>query len=171
MKLHIKSLDFHKHSKQLLAAGVAALMLATITATGIHYAVAATPSLSVSPSSDKFTRGSVVSIQIKSYSETPLNAVQANLTYSTSTLEVVGISYEGSAYDIEAQGTYGNGQISLGRANISGVTGSQLVGTVSFKVLKNGKADVSFAPASALVTAADSRNILGTTTDGYYKVR
>lgn len=167
------NINFHKISKRVLIGGAAGLILATVAMAGMKFSLAATPTLRVSPTSGNISRGTVFDMEVRAYSETALNAVQANLFYDGSNLEVVGISYEGSAYNIEAENVYGNGQIKIARGAFTPVKGDNLVATVSFKVLSSarGNTKVQFMNGSALVTAADSRNILGSVTNGMYKVR
>lgn len=169
--MKVKKIDLHAASKRLLVGLVAALLLATVIAAGLRYATAATPALKVTPFKGTIQRGTVFNVQIKAYSETQLNAIQANLTY-TSSLEVIGISYEGSAFPVEAESTYNNGQIRIARASFTPVNGEQLVATISFKATADrSAAKLAFSGDSALVTATDNRNILGAVVNGNYKVR
>jgi hypothetical protein len=82
----------------------------------------------------------------------PINAVQADLTYPASKLQYVGFSASGSAFEIGATSGGGDGSASLARGTISSVSGSGLVGTVTFKALAgSGSASISVAGSSSLV--------------------
>lgn len=82
----------------------------------------------------------------------PINAVQADLSYPASKLQYVGFSASGSAFEIGATSGGGDGSASLARGTISSVSGSGLVGTVTFKALAgSGSASISVAGSSSLV--------------------
>ena len=147
---------------------VAGLVIALFT--GIRYASAATPTLKITPSSGNFSSGNVFNAEVRVESDQAVNAVQANLTYS-SNLQVIGISYGGSAYEIDAQSTYGNGQIRIARGTFNTVTGDNLLATITFKTLPTVNASVVFNSDSALVRASDGVNILGYKQNAYYKIR
>ncbi len=84
---------------------------------------------------------------------TPVNAVQADLTYPASKLQYIGFSASGSAFEIGASSGGGDGSATLARGTISSISGSGLVGTVTFKALVgSGSASIGVAGSSSLVS-------------------
>lgn len=161
---------FKKIQKQRLVASLIIAGIVIALFTGIKYASAATPTLKLTPSSGNYSSGNVFNTEVRVESDQAVNAVQANLKYS-SNLQVVGISYAGSAYEIEAQSTYGNGQIRIARGTFNTVTGDNLLATITFKSMPPTNASVVFNSDSALVRANDGVNILGYKQNAYYKIR
>jgi hypothetical protein len=82
---------------------------------------------------------------------TKVNAVQANLSYSTSSLQFISIT-AGSAFEIEAEKSGGGGSVKIGRGTLSPKSGDKLIATVRFKALKSsGTASITWAAGSQLV--------------------
>ncbi len=137
---------------------------------------AGTGVLSLSPSSGSYVVGSNVAVQIRADSKTDLvNAVQASLTYDAAKLQYVSIA-EGTAFPtVAATSTGTSGVIRLARATLPGaeVSGSNLVATVTFKVLGNtGTTNVSFDSAfSYIVRSSDNADVLGTTNGATFTMR
>ena len=137
---------------------------------------AGTGVLSLSPSSGSYVVGSNVAVQIRADSKTDLvNAVQASLTYDAAKLQYVSIA-EGTAFPtVAATSTGTSGVIRLARATLPGaeVSGSNLVATVTFKVLGNtGTTNVSFDSAfSYIVRSSDNADVLGTTNGAAFTMR
>ena len=96
--------------------------------------------------------GSVIIAVYMNGGGSPINAVQADLSYPASKLQYVGFSASGSAFEIGATSGGGDGSASLARGTISTVSGSGLVGTVTFKALAgSGSAAIGVAGSSSLV--------------------
>lgn len=135
---------------------------------------AGTATMSLSPASKTLNQGESFSVQIMEDSNTePVNAVQANLTYESTMLEVSSVDYTGSAFEIKAEETIESGLIRIARgvAGGSSVTESQTVATVNFKAKTNpGTTTVSFVDGTALVRSTDNVDILGSTTPGIYTI-
>lgn len=84
---------------------------------------------------------------------TPVNAVQADLSYPASKLQYIGFSASGSAFEIGASSGGGDGSATLARGTTSSISGSGLVGTVTFKALVgSGSAVVGVNGSSSLVS-------------------
>jgi len=124
-----------------------ASIVATLTlvpfVSGIAFAASA--SLSLSPSASSVVNGSSVTVSIYENSGSePVNAVQANFSYSASLLQFVSIN-NAAAFPVAAQSTGGSGSVAIARAAYTPVTGSQLVASVSFKAIaSSGTATLSF---------------------------
>ncbi|HVX24298.1 MAG TPA: hypothetical protein VG992_03075 [Candidatus Saccharimonadales bacterium] len=86
-----------------------------------------------------------------------VNAVEADLHYSTAQLQYVGFSATGSAFEIGASSGGGGGTATLDRGTVGSVKGSGLVGTVTFRALaSSGSAPISVASSSSLVAGGSS---------------
>lgn len=84
---------------------------------------------------------------------TPINAVQVDLIYPASKLQYVGFSASGSAFEIGASSVGGGGSATLARGTTTSISGSGLVGTVTFKALvSSGSATIGVAGSSSLVS-------------------
>jgi hypothetical protein len=128
--------------------------------------------LSLSPSSGTYKVGDTFNVAVHENSgSTAVNAVQANLSYSTSKLQYVSYT-SSSAYSVEAESSSNSGLLKFARASITPRTGDQVVVTVKFKALASTSGtSVSFASGSS-VNANDGSgtNILSGTSGGTYKV-
>jgi hypothetical protein len=149
-----------KFSLKILALAGAWLSVLVLQA-GPVFAASATMSLL---SSGSAAQGSIISVTIKENSGSePVNAVQANLSYSADLLSFVGIS-SSSAFGVVAQNSGGGGAVQIARGTTSAVTGNQTVAYVSFKALSSGgTASVSVAGGSSIVSANTNGNILAGT--------
>ncbi len=116
----------------------------------------------LSPSSGTYTKGSTFTVAIKEDSGTiAVNAVQAGLTYNPLHLELLSIDTASSAFNIRAVEMGGQGKLRIVRAKLpSPLTGNQLVGSATFKVLAStGATALSFDSASAIEQANPNQNI------------
>lgn len=136
----------------------------------LHVAAAGTANLYLTPASATVIVGNNVTVGIYEDSGTDsVNAVQANLTYSTSQLTFV--SYASSpAFNIEAQSPSGDtGTLNFARATLTPKTGAQLVANVTFKAASSsGTAQVSFSSGSSVIRSTDNGSETLTTTGGSY---
>jgi hypothetical protein len=96
--------------------------------------------------------GSSFSVQVRVNTDgSTADAVEADFTYPTSTLSYTSTSLAGSAFDVNASVTGGGGSVSLQLGSTTGVTGDALVGTVTFSVLAQSSAVLSFQNSSLLL--------------------
>ena len=120
---------------------------------------AGTAHLYLSPASKTLAIGDTLSIDIHEDSGTdPVNAVQANLTYS-SNLTYAGYS-NSSAFSVEAQSTGGGGTVTMARGTCGpcgGITGDNIVVTVKFTANSGGSAAVNFAAGSEVLRSTDNQ--------------
>src|SRR5207253_2045322 len=101
----------------------------------------------------------------------PVNAVQANLSYTASLLDFVSIS-SSSAFSITSQNSGGGGAVQVGRGALPAVSGRQLVATVRFKAkTSSGSASVAIAGGSAVVSANSNSNIMSGSSGGTYSLK
>lgn len=128
------------------------------------------PSIYVTPASQKISYSSDFTLQVWEDSlSQPVNAVQANLIYSDSAFSVVDIDSSGSAFSVQAQSGVSNGIISIGRGNMTALTGKQLVANVTLRPkMTSGKTTINFASGTILSSADTNKNILKSTFGGNY---
>ncbi len=107
------------------------------------------------------------SVQVRENSGTTgVNAVQANISYPATLLQLVSIDTTGSAFGIEAQNTGGSGSISIARGatcstTCASLTNDQFIVTLNFKTLTTGgAATAAFTTGTALVSSSTNTNIL-----------
>ncbi len=85
---------------------------------------------------------------------TAVNGIEADLSYTASKLQYVGVNFSGSAFEIGAAASGGNGAVVISRGTISPISGSGLVATITFKALSDsGTASISVSGSSSLVDA------------------
>jgi hypothetical protein len=126
----------------------------------------------VTPSAKDVSTGSPVTLEVWVDSGSdPVNAVQANLSYPADKFDFQSIDTKGSAFEIQAVSTGGDGKVSIARGHIGELKGSNLVAKVTL-VAKGDKGDaaLSFAEGSALVRSTDHINILKDKSGGTVKV-
>jgi hypothetical protein len=118
--------------------------------------------VSISPTSATATVGDTVSLALKENSgSTAVNAVQINYTYDTSKFSFIGFDGNASGFSIDANSTGTNGQIKLGRASVTPVTGTQTIATIKLKAIgSGGTTSVVGASGSAIVKVSGPANIL-----------
>ncbi len=153
---------FRKNKQQLFIQFMSLfLIVGSVGAIGVQllypsHAATGSGTLSLSPASGTVQAGTVINLTITENSgTTTVTSVQADLTFSSSSLQYNGVSASGSQFnDVAPPPTTGNGTVSIFRSNGAGVTGSQNFATVNFTVLKTGT--VAFANTSAMYTNAPS---------------
>lgn len=113
---------------------------------------AATSQIYIAPASGTYASGQTFTVSIKIKAQSAVNAVVANITYPTDKLSVNSISYNDSAFGIQATSKDNNGTIIIERGTLTPVTGDVLVAAVNFtpKVSK-GSASINFANGAVLV--------------------
>jgi hypothetical protein len=128
------------------------------------------PTIYLTPASQTFAPNTTFTVQLRENSgTTPVNTVQANLSYPTNLLTFVSIdnTVAGSAFPKSAISSGGSGTINLA-AFVSCTTtacptftGDQLVATVTFTTTATGGlASVPFTTGTALVSSTTNTNLL-----------
>lgn len=138
--------------KQTIALSTAVVLAAAALAPAAS--AAGTATLSFSPSSGTFAKGSVLAVGVyeDSGSDT-VNAVQANFSYPSSLLSCYGSSpiASSSAFGVDAQDVCSGGTVKIGRGAMTAVSSSQLIATVSFQVIASGTAALTFDTSTSKV--------------------
>lgn len=128
--------------------------------------------LYITPPGGSYSNGATVTITIRenSYS-TPVNAVQANLTYPAAQLQFQSISAGAgtSPFTTVLQSTGGSGSVQIGVGLLgNSVTGDAVVATVTFTVIGTGTAPIQFAAGSGIAKTSDSSDICKKKTGSSY---
>lgn len=131
---------------------------------------AGTTTIYLSPAKGSYASGNNFTVKIRENSGgSPVNTVQANLTYPQALLQFVSADTTGSPFTTTVQNTGGSGTVNLGVGLLAGsVTGDQLVGTITFKVLAAGSAAVSFTTGTGVASSISNTNILQVENGGSY---
>jgi hypothetical protein len=127
-----------------------------------------TASLSLSPSSGSHVKNSTFKVSIYENSgTTEVNTVQSYLSYETSSVQFVSVA-PGSVFSTCTELSGGSGSIHVTCAALGGkITGSQLVGTITFKALaSSGSSAVQFNSDSHIYASADNRDVWNGSTVG-----
>lgn len=142
----------HYLTKKITAFVSLSLLVASNLMPGV--ALAAGGSISLTANKGTVAAGGSVIIAVyMNGGGNAVNAVQADLSYPASKLQYVGFSATGSAFEIGATSGGGDGLATLARGTVSAVSGSGLVGTVTFKALAaTGSASIGVAGSSSLVS-------------------
>lgn len=117
--------------------------------------------LLITPASGSYAGGATVVVTIREQSgSTAVNAVQANFSYPTAQLTFQSIDTSMSPFTTTIESTGGSGNVRIGVGLLAGsVSGSQIVGTVTFTAGTSGAAALVFASDSGIAEAATSTNI------------
>jgi hypothetical protein len=128
--------------------------------------------LYLSPTGTTLATGSTLTVQIRENSGiTPVNAVQANLSYPADKLKFMSTDAGSSAFAIAAPGTNSGGKITVARGSTTALTGDQAVATLTFTVLAPGDATLAFSNGSALVSSTTHTNLLGALGSTKYHIK
>ncbi len=135
---------------------------ATASVTVTAPQIPAAPTVYFNPPSQSFSVGSTITIDVRENSgSATVNAVQANFSYPANLLTFVSADSSTSAFTTQAQSTGSNGQVSLARGVIGGVTGDQLISKITFTVNVAGVANLSYTTGTALIDSTTNQNIIG----------
>jgi hypothetical protein len=129
-------------------------------------------SLSLSPASGSYNTGSTFTVSIYESSQSSGNqigAAEADLLFNSSQLQYVS-STDGTAFSQYIGPTVTSGQFTLaGAVGGAGLTGTNLLGTVTFKTLVgSGTAAVTFGSQSSILTASGNESWNQATAAGSY---
>jgi hypothetical protein len=132
------------------------------------------PNLSLTPSSQRISAGSTLSVQIWANSSSQLvNAVQANLTYPLDKLNFVNIDSNNSAFGVEAEKVGGNGSVHVARGSTTPLSGKLLVATVNFTPLQSrskSSLNINFTTDSVLLSTTTNTDVLAAKYGGSYSL-
>jgi hypothetical protein len=122
--------------------------------------------IELSPASGSYPAGTNVDVQVRVSTSATTNAVQAVISYPADKLQYTSIDATGSAFDVAANSSGGGGTVTIVRGHIGGLTGTLLLATIKFAVLKSGSADIAIGSGSAVVSSTTNTNLLGSASVG-----
>jgi hypothetical protein len=128
--------------------------------------------LYVAPADKQVSAGNPVTLEVWVDSGSdPVNAVQANLVYPADKFDFKSIDAKGSAFEVQALSTGGNGKVNIARGHIGELKGRSLVAKVTLIAKTDtGDATLNFADGSAVIRTTDHKNILKDKTGSTIKV-
>jgi hypothetical protein len=121
-------------------------------------AVAFAAALSFTPASDSFGVGKTFTVMVVVDSTDPFNSGNATIAFDKEFLSVEKVSKESSAFSlwaVEPSSSNSAGTVSFEGGNTTPLSGKKNLLAITFKALKEGKANVSFTTAAIL--AADGK--------------
>lgn len=131
---------------------------------------AASANMYVTPPTSSVSKDHTLTVGIHINSgDTAINAVQANLSYSSDKFDFVGIS-PSSVFPAESENSGGNGVVHIGRGTFGSVKGDQLIANVTFKAKALGVAEVNFATGSSATEAGNNKVVTASTSGSRYTV-
>jgi hypothetical protein len=147
-------------NKRLIASTMVlavALLLASLG--GVSHGVA-NNTMYLTPASGSYTVGSTVTVAVRENSgSTDVNAVEADLSYNSTDLQYLSSDFSTSAFEISATSSGGSGVVSMARGTTNAsLSGDQLIGNLSFKVLAAGTGTVTFTTTSGVASNGTNTN-------------
>jgi hypothetical protein len=138
----------------------------TVPGTMQPLSAAGSATYSFSPATASVVKDQTLSITLNVTSSTPINAVQAYMTYNEDNMQFISFNTSGTSFEIDADTSESNGTIRISRGTVTPVTGTKKVVTINFKALiTSGSAGLDFDDANThIVSSADSSE----TWDGNY---
>jgi hypothetical protein len=165
--------------KIFLALSVASL-LSVLFAVSANAAPAAAPratatptgaSLTLSPTTKTVRVGQTIDITIKVDSRiTPINAVQANLSFPATKFACSSITVNGTSWPVTAEKTCSNGLVKVAVGSFTPRTGSVVVATVKLKATATGQATVTFADGTDVIDSVNNQSVLKSSGRAVYTI-
>lgn len=159
-----------RHYVYVLAVMAAGIVMLSDGLQGQRTSAQGVNSMYVTPASGTYSVGANYTVSVRVNTTDQVNAVTADLTYSTN-LQFVSIDGSGSAFGIDASSSGGGGTVSINRATITPVSGDQLIAKVTFKALAAGTGTVGVAGSSQALSSATNTNVVSTRNGGSYTLQ
>ncbi|TAH33993.1 hypothetical protein EYC59_04210 [Candidatus Saccharibacteria bacterium] len=140
--------------------------------TGASYTCVPGAALTLTPASGSYSNGATVTASLYVDSgTTPINGVEAYLTYPTGQLQFGSISNSGSPFTTLIQQSGGGGNVHLAVGALGGsASGSQLAATITFTAVGTGSANVAFTSGGLVTQESNGNDILSNTTGATYTI-
>jgi hypothetical protein len=122
--------------------------------------------MTLTPATGTYHTGDTVTLTLRENSgATNVNAASYIGTYNQSLLQYQSWDFTGSAFEIAASSSGGSGSVAADRGTTNNtLSGDQLIGKVSFKVLAPGTTTVTVDNTSQVLATSDNTDQLGTRT-------
>lgn len=131
---------------------------------------AASANMYLTTPSNSVAKGHTISVGVHINSgSTAINAVQANLSYSSDKFDFVSIA-PSSVFPVESENSGGSGVVHIGRGTFNSVKGDQLIANVTLKAKAVGAAEVNFAAGSSATEAGNNKVVSVSTAGSQYTV-
>ncbi len=142
------------------AAVAAAAVLAGLVSPAAASTMSPQASLYLTPGAGSPGVGDELDVQVRvNTGSQQTNAVQANLTYPSTQLSVLGFDNSTTAFPITAQQQASNGLIQVARGTITPVSGDTNLTTIRFQVIGTGTAQVCPTDQSQIVSSSTNQEI------------
>jgi hypothetical protein len=120
------------------------------------------PSVYLTPNRSSSSVGANVVLELRENSGTvPVNAFEVLVDYPNTVLELVGFAPNQAVFDVAAEYSATTGMVTITRGSTAQVTGDQLIGTLTFKVISKGNANVVVNQNSTLITPNSTDQDIG----------
>lgn len=141
----------YRWAKNFIHSFVLAVWLAASVVVPAHASAA---SMYITPAARSIAQSTIIAMNVRmNGGGASVNAVQANIAYPTDKLQYINTFYSGSAFEIQAESTWGGGVVRIARGTLNPISGDALIAVVSFKVLaSSGSASLSFTSDSTLAS-------------------
>ncbi len=129
--------------------------------------------MSISPDSGTYAAGKTFTVNIMVDSADGFNTGNATLNFDPTMLSATGVSKGSSAFSlwaVEPSFDNGKGTVNFEGGNTSPLSGKKTILAVSFKALKEGKADLTFSAGSVLAADGKGTDILGAKNGASYTI-
>ncbi len=120
--------------------------------------------LSITPASGSYAVGKTFTVSVMVDSSAGFNSANATISFDPALLSATNVSKSSSAFSlwaVEPSSDNTKGTVSFEGGNTTPLTGKKTLLAVTFKALKEGKADVSFTAASVLAADGKGTDIVG----------
>lgn len=149
-----------RHRNRILCAAVAAAAGLAGLLTPVAASAAPQATLYLTPSTGSPSVGNEVDVQIRVNTGAQFtNAVQANFTYPSSQLSVLGFDNSASSFPVVAQQQASNGLIQVAEGAFTPVSGDANLTTIRFQVVGTGTAQVCPTDQSEIVSSSTNLEI------------
>jgi hypothetical protein len=129
-------------------------------------------SLTLSPTTKTVRVGQTIDITIKVDSRTtPINAVQANLSFPGNKFACSGITVNDPSWPVTAEKTCSDGLVKIAVGSFTPRTGSVVVATVKLKATATGQAAVTFADGTDVIDSVNNKSVLTSAGRAVYTIK
>lgn len=155
-----------------LGADLGVFAIADVKPGPVSSPISVPTSIYITPPSGTVQRDSEITVTLRENSGiSTINAVAAIINYPSNLLDFVSADTTGSAFGITAVNSGGNGKIDIQRANVTALSGDNLIAKIKFHVKDTaGTAQLSFSDGTQLVSNKTSSNILVGTYGAQYTI-
>ena len=161
MKNHLIIILKHTHLNLGLILLLFSIIIIPVSLISKGAYASSTDYFSISPATANYQVGNSINIAISVTANDTINAINAQLSYSSSNLRYNSDTLTGH-FTLCGNNSGGNGSINIGCAvSGNGVTGYEAIANLNFTVLAQGTAEVKFVSGSAIVDVSQNNTFNG----------